>query len=187
VFPAVLIAASLTPALQGSSISVVSPAQANVNNQFQVNVFANQVVDLYAWQFDLTFDPSILQLASIQEGSFLASGGSTVFIPGTIDNVLGTATFTIDSLVGPISGVSGTGDLADFLFTPTNTGTSALDLSNVSLLDSNFNDIPVTQLDSSVDVETAVTPEPALPLWMVTSFALLGIVAYRRKRLLVRS
>ncbi len=70
------------------------------------------VSDLYAFQFDLAFDPTILELQSISEGTFLPGAGSTNFFPGTIDNTGGTATATADSLVGAIPGASGSGTLA---------------------------------------------------------------------------
>ena len=180
-FLAVWLGAWAMPSVWAASVSVVNPATVTPGNPFQASVWANQVTDLYAYQFDLTFDPSILQLVDIQEGPFLASGGATVFLPGLIDNTLGTATFTIGSLVGPIAGVSGTGDLADLFFTSAGTGTSPLDLSNVEALDSSLSDIPVSQRDGSVDVETAVTPEPGIPWWMVASFGALCAIALRRR------
>src|SRR5437868_2988547 len=79
---------------------------------FDLPVQVSPVSDLYSFQFDLSFDPTIVELESISEGTFLPSGGATFFLPGTIDNTAGTATFTADSLVGAIPGVSGDGELA---------------------------------------------------------------------------
>ena len=55
-----------------------------------VDVEIANVSDLYGYQLDLTFDPSILRAVSSTEGTFLSSGGDTFFIPGTNDNVGGT-------------------------------------------------------------------------------------------------
>ena len=96
-FAATLLLAAAAPFAQ-ADISVVAPTlNATVGTPVSVSIAMSNVIDLFAWQFDLSFNPGVLQLTSIQEGPLLASGGSTVFIPGTIDNTAGTATFTIDT------------------------------------------------------------------------------------------
>jgi hypothetical protein len=143
--------------------AVVSPGSANVadGTTFDVPVDISQVSDLYAYQFDLSFDPSVLDLLSISEGPFLSNVGSTFFLPGTIDNTAGTATFNADSLVGPISGASGSGELAVFNFEALSEGSTALTLSNVSLLDSTPSNISFTMTDGQVVVSASNVPEPS--------------------------
>src|SRR5262245_25360222 len=82
---------------------------------------AATVTDLYAFQFDLGYDPTVLSANSIVEGSLLPSGGSTFYIPGFIDNVGGTISGTADSLISAVPGVTGTGVLARVNFTALNT------------------------------------------------------------------
>jgi general secretion pathway protein D len=148
--------------------TVVSAGSATVSSgqTFTVPVSISGVSDLFAFQFDLAFDPTILQLQSISEGSFLSSAGSTIFSPGTIDNTAGTATTTADTLTGLGPGASGSGTLADFTFQAIATGTSALTLSGVILLDSNLDDIPFTTSNGSVTVGNAVVPEPGGLGWI---------------------
>jgi general secretion pathway protein D len=152
-----------------------------VGQTLLVPISVDQGGDLYAFQFDLAFDPSILQLESIQEGSLLPSVGSTAFSPGTIDNISGTATFNADSLLGPTPGASSGGDLADFLFLGIGPGTSALTLSNVVLLDSALSDISFTTSEGSVAVTPAKVPEPSgqwvglLPMFWIVLRARPGI------------
>lgn len=132
-FVGVLAAAFVSvPVLTAGSVSI------NVSNTGPVMVPVNIIgaSDVYAFQFDLSFDASILTLLSISEGSFLPSAGSTIFVPGVIDNIAGTASGTADTLVGPIRGVSGSGELADFTFEAIRTGTATLAVSDVILLDS---------------------------------------------------
>src|SRR3954470_5892271 len=81
-----------------------------------IPVSISGVLDLFAFQFDLAYDPSVVNLVSISEGPFLPSAGGTFFLPGTIDNVAGTATFISDSLLGPVPGASGSGDLVFLKF-----------------------------------------------------------------------
>jgi general secretion pathway protein D len=161
--------------------AVISPGSivdVSVDQVFTLPVDIAGVSDLYAFQFDLAFDPTILQLLSVSEGSFLPSAGSTIFIPGAIDNMGGTATATADTLVGDIPGASGDGDLVDFTFLAINVGASSVSLSNEFLLDSNFNFIPFTTVDGSV---TVFTPEPPGLSW-IGFFAVAGMLLARRWR-----
>jgi general secretion pathway protein D len=130
--PALLVADAIVTAGSGTF---------GAGNTFAVPVSVSGVSDLYAYQFDLSYDPSALQLLSINEGQLLQSAGSTFFIPGTIDNTAGTATSIADSRVGMIPGASGDGDLAIFDFKALSIGTSTLTLSNMILLDSSLNPI----------------------------------------------
>ena len=179
-FAATLLLAAMATCAR-ADISIVAPTlpNANVGTLVSAPVSMSNVSDLYAWQFDLSFDPIILQLTSIQEGPLLGSGGGpTVFIPGAIDNTAGTAVFTLDTLVGPVPGVSTNGIAVFFNFDPINTGTSPLDLSNVVLLDSSLNDIPFTVTNGSVDV--AAVPEPSIPRWAM-GIAVLGLIVIQRR------
>ncbi len=162
-FPALIFAAA--GSLLGGTISV-QPSTLDVTEgeTFSLDIDIANVADLYAFQFDLGFDPTILAAESVTEGSFLPSGGSTIFFPGTIDNMGGTIAFNADTLVGAIPGVSGGGTLASVEFEALATGTSVISLNDVELLDSNFNLIDYSAANGSVLV---TTPEPS-------SLALLG-------------
>jgi len=167
--------------------AVVSAGSATVGTgvSFDIPVSVNQVSDLYAYEFDLSFDPAILELLSISEGPFLPGTGTTFFLPGTIDNTAGTATFTSDSLVGPVAGASGAGELAVFTFESLSAGTSALKLSNVALLDSGLNDIAFGTTDGQVIVSGEGVPEPSyLPVLGVILACAIPVARKLRKRAL---
>jgi hypothetical protein len=162
---------SIDPA--SSSVSVGSNVTLDVN-------IAN-VTDLYAFQFDLSFAPGLLSAASIVEGSFLPGGGATFFIPGTIDNVGGTVASTADTLLGPGPGVDGSGTLAILTLTGLAPGTSAIDLSNVFLLDSNLNPIDARLQSGSVTVSSPTTPVPE-PNTFVLLMAGVGVLIFLRRK-----
>ena len=128
-----------------------------------VAVRVTDATDLYAYQFDLSFDPTILSTTGVSEGGFLPSGGSTFFLPGTIDNVSGMVTLTAGSLEGAVPGVTGSGTLAVVQLKGLKFGPSPVTLSNIVLLDSTGADIDTTIQNGSV----TVVPEP-------TSVMLLG-------------
>jgi hypothetical protein len=143
---------SIDPTTQTTSTGTVVTVDVDVAN----------VTDLYGYQFDLTFNPNILQAVSSSEGSFLSSGGSTFFINGSNDNVGGTVSATAGSLLSAVSGVGGSGQLAVFTFDAIGNGTSALAIQNEMLLDSNINILSDTTTGGSVTVASATVQAPEI-------------------------
>lgn len=177
ILPAVAVPiVSITP----SSI-VVSPGQ-----NFSLDISITDAIDLYAFEFDLAFDPAILSAGSITEGPFLPTGGAaTFFIDGTIDNTAGTIAFTADSLLTAIQGVDGSGILARVDFQSLGVGTSSVTLSNVILLDSAGGDITATTVDGGVTVHQPVTGVPEPSTWLLLATGCVGLLGYgwrHRKR-----
>jgi hypothetical protein len=64
----------------------VQRSVASVSNGagFSVDVDVSDVSELTAFQFDIGFNPAVLSATAVTESSFLPSGGSTFFIPGTL-------------------------------------------------------------------------------------------------------
>jgi adhesin HecA-like repeat protein len=137
--------------------------------------------DLFAFQFDLAFDPLILSARSITEGPFLPSGGATAFIAGTVDNTAGTITGTADTLIGAIPGVNGSGVLAFVDFEALSLGTSPITFSNEFLLDSDLHQFPITGIVDGVVgvfvIEAILIPEPST--WLLLSTAGFGLLIWR--------
>jgi general secretion pathway protein D len=167
------------PALSfGGTISLLpSSPTLPVGGSVSVDVNVAGLSDIYAFQFDVIFNPAVLSAVSVAEGGLFSSVG-VFFSPGTIDNTAGAITFIGDSLSGPGPGISTDGMLAQILFNAIGPGSSSVDLSNVLLLDSNLSDITATAISGSVDV-TGV-PEPSyLPLLLAVG---LGFGVCRRWR-----
>lgn len=164
------------------TIDVAGPASnPSAGDTFEVDVDVSGITDLYAFQFDLTFDPTLLAADSVTEGAFLPSGGTTFFIPGTIDNVGGDVSANSDTLIAAIPGVSGGGTLVRFEFTALEGGTSALTFANEILLDSSLNDITAdsTFQNGSITVASPV-PEPKTEMLLLMSLVLLALTLVRR-------
>jgi hypothetical protein len=151
-------------------------------NSISLNVIISSVRDLYAFQFDLSFDPGTVSAVSITEGSFLTGGGATVFLPGTIDNIGGTIASTADSLIGAIPGVNGSGTLAILTLTGLALGTSSIDFSNVILLDSSLNSIAASSQSGSVTVTSTGVPEPKTLVLLIAGMSLLAFKLLRRPK-----
>jgi hypothetical protein len=176
----VLLIFSAYPAFADVVDIVGPPGSPNPGDTFSVDVNVTGVTDLYAFQFDLTYNPALISALSVSEGPFLPTGGTTFFVPGTIDNVGGSVTDTADSLIGPIPGVTGDGVLATFQFVTLAPGTSDLSFANPIFLDSSFNDITanITFQNGSVTLG-AELPEPSV--FVPVGATLLLLMVYRLK------
>ncbi|MDP2008036.1 MAG: cohesin domain-containing protein [Rubrivivax sp.] len=157
---------------------VATPSPGVVGSPVLVEVALTGIADLYAYQFSLAFDPTLLQAVSVAEGAFLPVAGSTYFSAGSINNTAGSINFTIGSLLGALPGVNGSGVLANIGFNVTQAGTSALVFSDVLLLDSNLLDLTVQVQNGSL-VTTAV-PEPGT--WLMFGLGLAGVAGLARRR-----
>lgn len=161
---------------------VATPNPAQQGSTLDIGVLIAGVADLYAYNFSLTFDASLLQVTSIDTGSFLATGGTTTGDTGTVDNTAGTISFAYNSLIGAIPGVSGNGTLLTVHLSAIGTGTSPLTFvaADTTFLDSNLATITVQTVDSSVQVAAAV-PEPESYLMLAAGLAGLGLWRRRQK------
>ena len=159
------------------SATTVSAGQA-----FTVSISVSDAVDLYAFQFDLGFNPAVVAASNVTEGPFLPSAGSTFFIPGAIDNAAGIVTFTADSLLTAITGANGAGTLAQMSFMGLAGGLSQLNLLNVVLLDSQLAGITSSTQNASVTVGGPVqVPEPGTLVLLSVGVLLLNIPGRRRE------
>ena len=157
---------------------VATPDPAVVGMPLGLDVQVTGAVDLYAWQFSLSFNPGVMQATAVTEGPFLATGGSTFFGGGTIDNVLGKISFSFDTLVGPVSGVNGNGVLEHINFDVTHNGISALNFSDMVFLDSNLNALEVQAQNRTL--VTTVVPEPGVMPLLLTAI-LAGFLTLRKR------
>jgi hypothetical protein len=156
---------------------MVSPTSMTVDNGniFSIDILAKDITDLYAFQFDIGFDPTVISVVSVTEGAFLPSGGPTFFVPGTIDNVAGTIEVNTDTLLSAVPGVTGGGILETIEFTAIVSGNSNITISNVAMLDSSLNDITANIENGSVTVRQNSVPEPST-IFLLLGGLLLGFV-----------
>ena len=122
----------------GTAYTVLSPntrfsfstdaTQVKVDDTFTVQLKAENVSDLAGWQGDITFDPAVLKVNNVREGSFLKQGGGrTHFLKGSIDNTTGKITDVGSARISE-GGASGEGTLLSVTFIAKANGESRLSL-----------------------------------------------------------
>lgn len=177
-----MVLALLAAPASATTLSFAAPAPAvQVGDTFTLDVLVADAPDLYAFQFDIAFDPAIVQANTVLEGDFLSAGGrTTFFLPGTIDNSAGTVSFTANTLAGPGPGVSGDGLVVHLSFHALAVGQSSLSFGNVVLLDSALMELATTHMGGAISV--ASVPEPASVALFGIGLAALTAGARRRGR-----
>lgn len=125
----------------GTEYSIVNPrvgytlsdSKVHVGDTFALNFKAEDVIDLAGWQFDIAFDPAVLEAVEVNEGNFLKTdGGTTFFQSGTIDNTTGKIT-GLNAIGFNEDGATGTGTLLSVTFLAKAEGETQLTLSNFQL------------------------------------------------------
>lgn len=144
-----------------------SASTGTVGDTFTINVVIDNALNLGSFQFDLTYDPVIVQATDVTLGTFLGSTGRSIGVIGPIiDNTAGQVTFGAFSF-GSQPGPSGTGLLATINFSTAGVGSSLLDLQNSQVTDTLGNpQIPVTEEDGTVSVMTGTFYHIYLPCVM---------------------
>ena len=137
----------------------IDPASQSVGPgaAFSVTVMIKDVINLGAFEFELTHSSTVLSATDVVTGSFLGSTGRSVFPVGPTYGT-GSVNYGAFSLPPPSDGPNGDGVLATIAFQTTFVGTSTLHLQNVTVTDPDGVEIPTSTEDGEVTVGTAPGP-----------------------------
>jgi hypothetical protein len=138
-----------------TSVSVSAPSQPVASGQqFTISILVVPNTALSGLQFDLHFDPALVSIDSIEEGTLLGQhGATTYFNPGQIDNQAGTLTGAFGVITSPGQTISAQGTLAIISLTANaQAGACPLGLSDVIAGDINGNSVPVSIEDAGIAV-----------------------------------
>jgi hypothetical protein len=166
-----------------SPIVSIGPASGPVTagSSFFLDIAITGVSDLFGFQFDVFYNPTLLMANPIVEGSFFSSAGSSIFIPGD-NTVPGSITFNAGALLGPVFGASGDGTLARLNFTALAAGTSTVSLSHLFLLDSGLSEIDASTQGASVTAAASTaSPIPEPGTMVLFGSGLLAVWRSRRR------
>ncbi len=145
----------------GTTTVSISPASQTVNPSdiFDVDVYCDPGQPIRAYQFSLSFNPSLIQCDSVTEGNIF-SGYSSYFGYVSIDNVAGDVKFVYNAIMGA-GNITGSGTFAIISFTAqSGSGTSTLDLHTVKVEDE-VGPVPISVNDGSVTVTGGNVPPTA--------------------------
>ncbi len=122
------------------------------NEFFSVNIMVANVTNLYAWQFNLTFNPTILEAVSpVVEGPFLKQLRTTIMGATNIDSTAGWIFTGAAFFDWEQPGASGSGVLATASFRVKMAGVSSLRLSSETQLVTYDGNLPVPMTYEPVD------------------------------------
>jgi len=163
----------------GASV-VVSPATQSVEmgQPAQVAIRINNVTGLYGAEVHIHFDPTVLKVASVTSGDLLDPAHSSVI--SHHDNAAGTIDYAV-TLLAPAPAVSGSGTLFTVRFDTLKDGSSAVDITNAILVNSEGAQIPATVSDGQVSV--TLPPEiPEAGTLALLASGLAGLAVFARRK-----
>ena len=133
-------------AVQGPALMFYPRANfSSVGSNVTFQVLAEEVTSLTAAQFNVTFDPSKLEIVSVTQGSLLQINGESIFST-EFDNQAGSLSVITAALGGDLPSVDGTGVLLELVLSVKATGTSNLEFDGTELLrDPDNNNISISE------------------------------------------
>ena len=146
--------ASDTEYSDGAGIEYVfSESSIHIGDTFTIDIRADNVINLAGWQFDIAFNPTILEAIDVSEGDFLKTdSGATFFQSGRIDNAGGKITGLIAGRISE-GGVSGSGSVVQVMFKAKSKGETELTLQNFLFGSAAKENIPAVPLEIQFAVE----------------------------------
>ena len=141
---------------QGTTVRLVRPAEPPTSGgpPFAVSVVVDNVVDLGAFEFDLTYDPAALKFVDIQQGPFVGSSGREVrcLRPRTEQ---GSVRLTCLTLGAKPDGPNSSGELAAVTFQPLAPGSSALRFARAIVTDAPAQPLRAHAQDATITISAA--------------------------------
>jgi hypothetical protein len=102
-----------------------------INEEFSLEVSVNNISDLYAVPFYLTYEPKLLQFVSAKEGPFLGQDGNLTIFAFYNDNNHRRIVVGLTRL-GQIKGISGSGTVMRINFKAVGIGNASIVFDNAS-------------------------------------------------------
>ena len=138
-------------AVQGPALMFYPRANfSSVGSNVTFQVHAEDVNDLTAVQFNVTFDPSKLEIVSVTQGSFFLEFGESIF-SYDFDNQTGSFSVVTAALGGDQPSGMGTGPLLEVVLTVKESGTSYLEFDGTELFrDPDNNNISISEAVNGV-------------------------------------
>lgn len=149
----IAVVASFSQSYFPEGISIQPPSKTiRAGDTFTVNVYAKGMENLKGYQFNILYDPDILEVVSVSRDGLFERSGKQIFNveadtseSGIIKNIAGVVLYKDEA-------VSGDGELVSINFRAKSPGTSRIALSNVKLIASGNTPIYTDVIDGEVKV-----------------------------------
>jgi hypothetical protein len=127
-----------------SMLALSPPSQSlSLGKPVAINVEIRGIEEFYHASFEVEYDPSLLEVASVREGDFANRDWRPTTFSSDIDNSRGRVTVTISRESPESGGVSGSGVLARIRFTTLSTGECRIGLENAVVMTTDMKFAPV--------------------------------------------
>jgi Cohesin domain len=160
---------STASAADTTAVSISAPSEPlEAGEQFSISIEVAPGTPIAGMQFDLSFDPSLVAVSTVEEGGLLNQGGATSFFnSGSVDNQAGRVTGVFGAITTPGMTVSMPGTFATVILTARQQSESCrLSLSNVIVGDMGGNAVPVS-FDNHGSPSAAVQ-RPVFRWWVLS-------------------
>ena len=130
-----------------------SQTPVHIGDTFTFDIRALNVLNFGGWQFDIAYDPALLEAVSVSEGDFLKTDrGTTFFQKGRIDNGSGKIAGLSAALLGD-HGVNDSGDILHVQFKAKSGGHTTIALRNFQFGSIDGEEIPAGPHEINFTVE----------------------------------
>lgn len=146
-------------------------------NDFTIDINITDATDTWAWEVNLTWDPSVINFTDFSEGTFLNQTIYETYCAEDINYIEGWTRIGC-TLLDPATPASDNGTLATINFTILDEGSSTLDLYNTILLDTNLDPYVHTTEDGYALVDytaptvTITSPKEGAHYYTLTSWSI---------------
>ena len=141
---------SVTPPAGTEGVLYLEPANLTItpSQDFTIELKTSSITDLKGYSVTLSYNPTLISLQEVTEGSFFSTKGKTFFYK-KVDDKKGT--ILIDcALLGPHLSVSGEGTLATLSFTCLKAGSTSIEFSLTKTRDANNKEIITTKRNAKL-------------------------------------
>ena len=144
-------------------IRLVGPEDIRVGEEVILDIMMEGAEDIYAMEFGISFDPALMKVEGIEQGTFFSAGGTglrqyesmeaTSWIAGDISQAHGRISPTLAAMIpGSSVGASGDGVVARLKLTARSDGPSIISLENIHAYDSKLNGIPIRPINAALTI-----------------------------------
>jgi general secretion pathway protein D len=140
------------PQMNGAgTLSLAAPAAVSVGEQFAIALNVAGIQNLHSAPFALTYDPELIDLTGVSEGSFLLKDGKQTVFKSSTTKEAGVIRVALQR-VGNAGGANGSGTLASALFKAKKKGVAGFSLQDINFSSPGGSPVQVIPYNVAVEI-----------------------------------